>query len=47
MLADKNYVDNKSCLDNMTNKYNEWEGGDFSVNEEHDQNRMLAKKSLC
>jgi hypothetical protein len=27
-----------------TNEYNKWEGGDFSVDEEHDQNRMLAKK---
>jgi hypothetical protein len=27
-----------------TNKYNKGEGGDFSVDEEHDQNRMLAKK---
>jgi hypothetical protein len=28
-----------------TNKYNKWEGGGFRVDEEHNQNRMLAKES--
>ncbi len=29
-----------------TNKYNKWEGGDFlSVDEEHNQNRMLVKQA--
>jgi hypothetical protein len=45
MLADKKYVDNKSFINNISNEYNEWEGGRFSVDEEHDQNRMLAKQA--
>jgi hypothetical protein len=28
-----------------TNKYNKWEEGDFSLDEEHNQNRMLAKEA--
>ncbi len=28
-----------------TNKYTKWEWGDFNVDEEHDQNRMLAKEA--
>jgi hypothetical protein len=28
-----------------TNEYNEWEGGDFSIDEEYDQDRMLAKEA--
>ncbi len=28
-----------------TNKYNKWEGRDFSIDEEPDQNRMLAKEA--
>jgi hypothetical protein len=28
-----------------TNKYNKWEGGDFSVDKEHDQNRMSAREA--
>jgi hypothetical protein len=28
-----------------TNQYNKWKGGDFSVDEEHDQNRLVAKEA--